>query len=280
VTNDESSESGRMSVLRATEDSVNTAYADMATQLDLCKISDAAKSLLLHPAASSETWQLTPSMILGINTISPLTMATAYAGIANGGKVCTPLAIDRVVTADGKDHAVPVTTCTQAISPEVAAGANYALQRVMTNGTATSANPWDGIDIMGKTGTTDDSEQNWLVTSTTTIANAVWVGNVTGHVALRSQYFQGVGGGDVKFSIDKPILAALNAAYPGSTFAAPPSSMIYGGGSSTQNGSGAPDAPPTQSTPAPDPTSDPQPAPTQTPDPAPTSTPGTPGTGG
>ncbi|MFF1571975.1 transglycosylase domain-containing protein [Leifsonia sp. NPDC058292] len=267
VANDESTEGGRMSVLSATEDSVNTAYADMATQLDLCKISDAAKSLLVHPAASSEAWQLTPSMILGINTISPLTMATAYAGIANGGKVCTPVAIDKVVTADGTDHAVPATTCTQAITPEIAAGVNYALQRVMTNGTATSANPWDGVDIMGKTGTTDNSEQNWLVTSTTTVANAVWVGNVSGHVALRSQYFQGVGGGDVKFSIAKPILAALNVKYPGGTFTEPPSSTIYGSRSYRQDEPSTPSAPSEPADPTTAPTQAPQPDPTGTPDP-------------
>ncbi|HEV7813425.1 MAG TPA: transglycosylase domain-containing protein [Leifsonia sp.] len=229
VTNDESNLSGTMTVLKATADSVNTAFANMATQLDLCKISDAAKSLGLHTASPSTPWQLLPAMILGVNTISPLTMATAYAGIANGGKVCTPVAIDRVVTPDGKDHAVPATSCTQGITPQIAAGVNYALQRVLTNGTATSANPNDGTQIMGKTGTTDNSEQNWLVTSTTTIANAVWVGNVSGHVALRSQSFLGVGGGNVKFSIAKPILKALDTAFPASTFTAPPASMLGNG---------------------------------------------------
>jgi membrane peptidoglycan carboxypeptidase len=157
------------------------------------------------------------------------------------------VAIDRVVTPDGKDHAVPASSCTQAITPQIAAGVNYALQRVLTNGTATSANPNDGTQIMGKTGTTDNSEQNWLVTSTTTIANAVWVGNVSGHVALRSQSFLGVGGGNVKFSIDKPILKALDTAFPASTFTAPPASML--GNGTFSNGS--------TSTPSPGTTSDP-----------------------
>ncbi|MFF1877752.1 transglycosylase domain-containing protein [Leifsonia sp. NPDC058230] len=279
VTNDESNESGTMSVLKATADSVNTAFANMATQLDLCNISDAAKSLGLHTASPSEAWQLLPSMILGVNTISPLTMATAYAGIANGGKVCTPVAIDRVVTADGKDHTVPASTCTQAITPQIAAGVNYALQRVLTNGTATSANPNDGTQIMGKTGTTDGSEQNWLVTSSTTITNALWVGNVSGHVSLRAQSFLGVGGGNVKFSIAKPILKALDTAFPGATFAAPPASMLGGGSSS---GSSGPDG--STSTPSPGAGNDhgdrPTPAPQPT-DPAlpPIATPG-PGPGG
>ncbi|WP_431280044.1 transglycosylase domain-containing protein [Leifsonia poae] len=275
VTNDESNESGSMTVLKATADSVNTAFADMATQLDLCNISDAAKSLGLHTASPSEAWQLLPSMILGVNTISPLTMATAYAGIANGGTVCTPIAIDRIVMADGKDHAVPASTCTQAISPEIAAGVNYALQGVMTHGTATTANPHDGTQLMGKTGTTDNSEQNWLVTSSTTITNALWVGNVSGHVALRRQTFLGVGGGNVKFSIAKPILGALDAAFPGAKFTAPPSSMLGGGGGgSTSNGTG--------STPSPGATNDPGNATTPTPQPTdpvepPVATPG-PGT--
>jgi membrane peptidoglycan carboxypeptidase len=267
VANDESSETGRMSVLRATEDSVNTAFADMATKLDLCNISAAAKSLLAHTAAPSEQWQLEPSMILGINTMSPLTMATAYAGIANGGKVCTPVAIDKIVTADGNQHAVPASTCTQAITSQVAAGVNYALQRVMTAGTATSADPYDGTQIMGKTGTTDNSEQNWLVTSTTTIANAVWVGNVSGHVALRSQSFLGVGGGNVKFSIARPILKALDAQFPGGKFTSPPNSMLYGSSYSSQN--------PSTSTPTPSAPS----APGGSTNPATPTNPAVPGTG-
>jgi membrane peptidoglycan carboxypeptidase len=88
-------------------------------------------------------------------------------------------------------------------------------------GTAASANPGDGIPIFGKTGTTDNSLENWLVTSTTKTAQATWVGNVQGSVPLRKQSFQGVAGGNVKFAIVKPIVRALNAAYGGGAFAAP-----------------------------------------------------------
>jgi membrane peptidoglycan carboxypeptidase len=130
---------------------------------------------------------------------------------------------------------------------------------VLTAGTAISANPNDGVPIMGKTGTTDNSLENWLVTSTSKVATATWVGNVQGSVPLRSQTFKGVNGGNVKFAIAKPILKAINAQYGGSAFTAPPNSMIYGG------------------------PGDPlyvAPAPTPTPTPNPTSTPGGPGNGG
>ncbi len=227
VANDEGSAS-RLSVMSATAESVNTAFAMMATKLDLCSILNAAKSLGIHTAKTGGTLNSYPSMILGTNDVAPLTMATAYAGIANGGTVCTPVAIDKVVNADGSEHAVSPTTCTQGLDKNVAAGVNYALQGVMTNGTATSANPWDGTPVMGKTGTTDDSLQNWLITSTTKVAQATWVGNVSGSTPLRSLSFDGIGGGNVKFSIVKPIQKALDQVYGGDAFAKPLSSALYG----------------------------------------------------
>ncbi|MGO4594522.1 transglycosylase domain-containing protein [Leifsonia sp. 2TAF2] len=228
VTNDEGSAS-RLSVMSATAESVNTAFAEMGTKVDLCSILDAAKGLGVHPASSSNPWVQTPSMILGTNYISPLTMATAYAGIANNGTVCTPVAIDRVVNADGTEHKVSKTTCTQGLKPEIAAGVTYALEGVIRGGgTAASANPYDDIPIMAKTGTTDNSLENWLITSTTKVATATWVGNVSGSTPLRSLYFDGVGGGNVKFSIAKPILKALNATYGGTDFTEPTDAVLYG----------------------------------------------------
>ena len=62
------------------------------------------------------------------------------------------------------------------VGPEIAAGVTYALQGVMRGGgTAASANPYDDIPIMGKTSTTDDSLENWLMTSTTKVSTATWV---------------------------------------------------------------------------------------------------------
>ncbi|WP_223360263.1 penicillin-binding protein [Leifsonia sp. ZF2019] len=227
VSNDEGSAS-RLSVMAATAESVNTAFAQMATKTDLCSILNAAKSLGIHTAATGGTLNSYPSMILGTNEVAPLTMATAYAGIADGGTVCTPVAIDKVINADGSAHAVSPTTCTQGLDKDIAAGVTYALEGVMTDGTATSANPWDGTPIMGKTGTTDDSLQNWLITSTTKVAQATWVGNVSGSTPLRSLSFDGIGGGNVKFSIVKPIQKALDQLYGGDDFTKPTNSSLYG----------------------------------------------------
>ncbi|AGW42063.1 penicillin-binding protein [Leifsonia xyli subsp. cynodontis DSM 46306] len=227
VQNDEGS-ANRLSVMSATAESVNSAFAMMATKTDLCSILKAAKSLGVHTAATRGTLNSYPSMILGTNTVSPLTMAIAYAGIANGGSVCTPVAIDKVLNADGTEHKVSPTTCTQGLGKDIAADVDYALQGVMKNGTATSANPWDGTPVLGKTGTTDDSLQNWLITSTTKVAQATWVGNVSGSTPLRSLSFHGIGGGNVKFSIVKPIQKALDKVYGGVDFPKPGDIALYG----------------------------------------------------
>ena len=224
VSNDEGESVTSTSVMNATAQSINSVFAKMATQLDLCGIKQRAQDLLVHGAdEQANRFMANPSSVLGTNYIAPLTMATAYAGLANNGVACSPIAIDKIVNAEGTAHAVPKSQCsTTPINPQVAAAAIYALQGVLRGGgTASSANPGDGIPIFGKTGTTDNSVENWLVTSTSKVAQATWVGNVQGGVALRSVSFQGVGGGNVKFSIVKRITAALNAAYGGGAFPTP-----------------------------------------------------------
>ena len=233
VDNNDSSEGGELSVLQATEQSVNTAFMQMATELDLCAIADAAEALGVHaanPAAPPDgnPFQIVPSMVIGTNYISPLTMATAYAGIANNGIFCTNVAIDKITTTTGTSVAVPRSTCKQAIPKDVAAALAWTLQHVLTDGTATPANPYDGIPILAKTGTTDNYEQNWLVTSSSKVANAIWVGQVSGDQNLQYYDYNGSELANAKFSADQTILQALDRVYGGSAFTAAPNSLLYG----------------------------------------------------
>ncbi|GAA4685310.1 transglycosylase domain-containing protein [Frondihabitans cladoniiphilus] len=226
---------GSMSVLQATAESINTAFAQMGRTLDLCTIRDTAKSMGVHTAATGGSLSSVPSSILGINAISPLTMATAYAGIANNGVVCTPVAIDSITGPTGKAIAASKTTCTQGMPSDIAAGVAYALQTVLkSGGTGALANPNDGVPMLAKTGTNDDAEQNWLVTSTTKIATATWVGNVSGSADFYKTYVNGKYGYNLKFSIAKPILASLDTLYGGAAFTTAPASEI---GSSASSGS-------------------------------------------
>ena len=259
VYNDESSEGGTMSVLNATEQSVNTAFMQMATELDLCNIAKVAGALGVHSASPSvNPFQIVPSMVIGTNYISPLTMATAYAGIANNGMFCSNVAIDKITTTTGGSVAVPKSTCTQAIPANVANALEWILEHVITAGTATRANPDDGTPIMAKTGTTDNYEQNWLVTSSSKVANAIWVGQISGADNLQYYYYNGGELANAKFYAARTILQTLDSTYGGSAFPTPSNTLLYGSSTySNQNNSsttgGATGGTGTTSTPVPSP---------------------------
>src|SRR5690625_5239218 len=70
--------SGALRVVDATSGSVNTGYVAMANELDLCDIADMAEKVGFHRSDGADTEAL-PSMVLGNQLTSPLTMASAYA---------------------------------------------------------------------------------------------------------------------------------------------------------------------------------------------------------
>jgi membrane peptidoglycan carboxypeptidase len=188
VGNDEGrSENGFWSVYDATRKSINGAFATMGERLDLCDIRKTAESFDVHRAAGGKL-EDNPSSIIGTNFVSPLSMATAYAGLANGGRTCTPVAIARVVNAEGRSIPVPQTSCRKSVSTPIANAAIAALRSVVTGGTAYGDQTADGIFTFGKTGTTDNAENTWMIGSTSKTTTAVWVGNVEGHVNLRKIY--------------------------------------------------------------------------------------------
>ena len=190
--NSEGTESGPMSVLRATADSVNVAYVDMEAQLDLCDIAATAQSLGVHLAAPERECSTSgtsgtalptclPSLTLGVKDIAPLTMAAAYAGFAAGGLYCPPTPVTSITrhTPDGGATAVATyaAQCHQALTPEVASGVNTALTQVLTDGTAAAVGPLDPWPSAGKTGTTDGPYDSWFVGYTAQRSTAVWVGD-------------------------------------------------------------------------------------------------------
>lgn len=250
--NDSGGEGGSRSVLSATTASVNVAFVAMAEKLDLCDIRADAQAMGVHRADGREL-EAIPSSTLGTNLIAPMTMANAIATLGAGGTYCAPTAIDKVVDPTGKELPGQTTSCTtNAIDPGIAATVAYALKTVFKGGTATTANPNDGVEIMGKTGTTDGSYQNWLIGSTTKAALAVWVGNIQGNPAkitannsageqsLRQINVAGTSGYNLKFNIFKATMQSLdkNPAYKGGAFPLPDQTLISGRGVAVPNTTG------------------------------------------
>jgi membrane peptidoglycan carboxypeptidase len=173
VSNSEAKSLGRMTVLEGTYNSVNTAYANMMKQLDLCAIRDTAQKLGVHRADGGEM-AIYPSMILGAEEIAPLTMAAAYTTFATSGTFCTPIAILEVKDAKGNVIGGQKPNCSQVIDPEVADAVAFALTNTLNKGTAECCDiEWPAG---GKTGTTNNSSETWFVGFTRQLSTAVWVG--------------------------------------------------------------------------------------------------------
>jgi len=225
--NDSGEEGGYWTAIQNTVNSYNTGFIAMAKQLDLCGIAKTAESLGVHRADGQPLNQF-PSAVLGTNEVAPLSMATAFAGIAGNGNRCTPIAIDSIVTAAGEPVTPPASTCEQALTPEVASAAAYAMQRVMSGGTGSGSSgrtdPW--VPMIGKTGTTDNSEATWMSGASTRVATVVGVFNVTGHVNLRDTYLDAGQAAALRHQIWPRVMSVANAKYGGDGFPDPADSYL------------------------------------------------------
>lgn len=224
--NDVASEPDNPTVVQATAISENTAFANMASKLDLCDIRDTAARFGMHRADGTELLYY-PSSILGVNEIAPLTVAAAFAGISNAGNFCTPVAIDKVlIRATQQQLTVPTSVCNQAVDPTVAAGMTYAMHAVMS-GTAGASNTGDGAFLAGKTGTTDSGVHTWMSGFSSTVATSTWVGNVVGTKSLRSFKLNNKAANTVRHDIWRTTMQTANKLYPpAGSMPQPPQSMI------------------------------------------------------
>ena len=214
-----------VSVNQAVSSSINSAFASMGRALDQCEIRRAAEALNVG-RADGNVLQTNPSAVLGTNEISPLTMATSFAGIANNGVVCRPIIVDRFVTANGETIPGQQSDCRQGIPADVAAAAAAPMRSVLTGGTGTASNPGGPVPVIGKTGTTDGQNHTWMVGSSTEISTAVWVGNVKGEFSL-TRY---TNGRNLRHLIFRTVMAEANEMYGGEAFPPAPARLVAGTG--------------------------------------------------
>ena len=136
-----------VNLLKATEDSINTAFTDLTVSMPdgPQKVLEMMNAMGIPPnkgpgkhygyPRASAGLDPFPSITLGSATISPINMANGYATIANGGRFHEPYIIEKVESKDGEvlyDHSV---SDKQVIDEEqgsdIAADVSYALQQVV-----------------------------------------------------------------------------------------------------------------------------------------------------
>ncbi|MFJ9606498.1 transglycosylase domain-containing protein [Kitasatospora sp. NPDC101176] len=186
VKNESPSEVGPYELKEAMARSVNTYFVQMEQQVGLCAMKQMANKLGITQSAKGDPFQEVPSMVLGTLELSPLTMANVYATFAARGKYCTPVAITKISTVDGKDVKVPQSSCSQAFSENTADALNTVLLNVTEKGTGASLGLEDGRQIAGKTGTTDEKKAAWFSGYTPSLATSVWLGGPAGGVKMKN----------------------------------------------------------------------------------------------
>lgn len=296
ITNYEGNPGYGGTVLDFTRDSLNTGYLAMAEKLgNACDVHRVAERLganwgvdipLLDKEPRPEFHSYVQgrdmsgyelmqaqSALLGSANIALLDLAPAYAAIANNGVLCEPRAIERIVDPSGNELAIPPVDCQEKIKPDVAAAAAYALQGVMQgSGTGSQANPWDGIPVLGKTGS-HESSQTMMMSATTNTTTGVWVGNIEARQEFAGYWtHDSIGNADLdkywgpdgtrlnnaRYYIDRSIQETANRIFGGNDFPEVDNRfLIY-------DGSELPPPPkpvtPTQPNPAPSQPANPQPS--------------------
>ncbi|MDD2993625.1 MAG: transglycosylase domain-containing protein [Pygmaiobacter sp.] len=118
-------------------------------------------------------------MILGSSTtgVTPLQMAGAYSVFGSGGNFTTPHSYTSACKGDGTVIVAPRVATKQVIDPDTAYIMNRLLAGVMQGaGTASGYGVNDGMDSVGKTGTTSDNRDHWFIGLTPYYVTASWYG--------------------------------------------------------------------------------------------------------
>ncbi|MEU5202841.1 transglycosylase domain-containing protein [Streptomyces pseudogriseolus] len=193
IPNENESEKGPYQLKEAMALSVNTYFIEMVADIGLCPVAEMAEKLHVRQGSGKKMPQV-PSIALGTESVSPLTMASAYAAFANRGMYCTPIAIESVTQRVGNRNEsleVPKSSCSRAMSENTADTINALLKGVVDSGTGQQAGLGDR-DNAGKTGTTDERRNAWFVGYTPNLSGAVWVGSATQQVKMQDITIGGV----------------------------------------------------------------------------------------
>jgi cell division protein FtsI/penicillin-binding protein 2/cell division protein FtsW (lipid II flippase) len=182
VTNFESGAYGDITLKKATEESVNTVFAQVAVALGAKRLVDQARAFgfdkpdplelstvpsVMPAPETATTWETAWAGVgqpVGLRGVAgpvstPLQMALVAAGIANGGLVMRPYIVDHAADRAG----APLTTAiplpwTTATDPTTAAAVRDLMISVVQNGSGTRA-AIKGITVAGKTGTAEASKK-------------------------------------------------------------------------------------------------------------------------
>ena len=160
----------RVTLLKATESSINSAYVELAESVGRETVLEAA----IRAGIPAEAVGMEPNLAFTLGTASPrvVDIAAAYATFASRGLQVEPAYLKSITTAAGETLYKLNPKPVQAFSTDVADIVSYALQSVVQVGTGKAAKAL-GRPVAGKTGTTNDNKSALFAGYTPDLATAV-----------------------------------------------------------------------------------------------------------
>ena len=158
-----------LTLLEATEKSVNTVYVPLGIAVGPDKVIDAARRAGIPDAVEMVP---TPSVVLGVASPHVLDVASAYATFAAQGTYAKPFLIVEVGNKNGGVLYKANPQGQEVFSKPVMADLTYALQNVVKFGSGFAANKL-GRPAAGKTGTSQENSSAWWNGYTPQIAASV-----------------------------------------------------------------------------------------------------------
>ncbi len=219
---------GDISLLTATEHSVNTAYVNLEDQIGVSSVADAALRAGIPedtPGLNLDNLDLT--FVLGTASPSGLNVANAYATFAASGIRATPTVVKKVMGSNGGVLYEYSPDLTSQFTADTANTVSYALSQVVTNGTAFAAQAL-GRPAAAKTGTTDGNKSAWFAGYTPQLATAVLMAKEVDGVPVSLSGTGGLGtvtGGSFPAAIWTAFMKAALEGTPIAEFPAPPAGV-------------------------------------------------------
>ena len=162
---------GMISLEEATRRSINTVFAQMASEIGGEKLSSTANRIGIESKIDPVI-----SLTLGAGAVTPIEIASAYSSFATNGVLAPPYLIERIEDSNGEILYQNIVS--QRISipdPGAAAAVRKTLEVAAQYGTGTRA-ALDDRPIAGKTGTHQGFREAWFIGFIPQYTSSVWIG--------------------------------------------------------------------------------------------------------
>ncbi|MBA2532202.1 MAG: transglycosylase domain-containing protein, partial [Nocardioidaceae bacterium] len=230
-----STSTGTMDMYRGTRESVNTFYAQLEAFVGVCPSVTTARAMGIEVPTADENGPFT----LGATSVSPLSMAAAYATFGSRGIYCEPHPVTEVLNAQGAVVGTVADDCKRVFRPLVADTVNDILRGVQEPG-GFGYDIGDAgleIDSAAKTGTIQNNAAVWYMGYTPDLVTAAMIAgaNEKGQpITLNGQTVGGTliasaSGSGVAAPMWKSAMGTIQRWLPGNEFVEPDLDRFKGG---------------------------------------------------